>query len=65
MKKEFILGTTISELKHGETVIEVAPGIFQSVADYEANVQYDEMRDNELQDRLAEEVKHQDSNIVY
>ena len=37
----------------------------QSVSDHEANMQFDEMRDNELQDRLVEEVRHQDSNIVY
>jgi hypothetical protein len=30
--------------------IEVAPGIFQSVEDYEANMRFDEERDNKLQD---------------
>jgi hypothetical protein len=31
-------------------LIEVAPGIFQSVEDYEANRKFDEVRDNELLD---------------
>jgi hypothetical protein len=31
--------------------IEVAPRIFQSVEDYEANHKFDEARDNELQDQ--------------
>lgn len=46
-------------------LIQVTPNLCQSLADYEANMQFDEMRDNELQDRLVEEVSHQDSNIVY
>lgn len=48
-----------------EELIQVTPNLCQSVADYEANMQFDEMRDNELQDCLTEEVKHQDSNNVY
>lgn len=31
-----------------EEDIEVAPGIFQSKEDYEANMAFDEARDNEL-----------------
>ena len=31
-----------------EEDIEVAPGIFQSKEDYEANMAFDEVRDNEL-----------------
>lgn len=30
-----------------ETDVEVAPGIYQSKEDYEANMAYDEMRDNQ------------------
>lgn len=33
--------------------VEVAPGIYQSRKDYEANMAYDEARDNELQDQLT------------
>lgn len=29
-------------------LIQVTPNLCQSVADYEANMQFDEMRDNEL-----------------
>lgn len=32
--------------------VEVAPGIFQSKEDFEANMAFDEMRDNKLQDEL-------------
>lgn len=32
--------------------IQVAPGIYQSKEDYDANMAYDEMRDMELQDSL-------------
>lgn len=31
-------------------LIQVAPNIFQSVEDYEANMRFDEERDNKLQD---------------
>ena len=31
-----------------ETDVQVAPGIWQSKEDYEANMAFDEMRDNEL-----------------
>ena len=37
-----------------EPDIEVAPGIYQSKEDYEANHAYDEARDNELQDELCQ-----------
>ena len=30
-----------------ETDVQVAPGIYQSKEDYEANMSYDSMRDNE------------------
>lgn len=33
--------------------IEVAPGIFQTEEDYQANHSYDEARDNEAQDLLG------------
>ena len=33
---------------------EVAPGIYQSKEDYEANMRFDEARDNELQDELCQ-----------
>ncbi len=32
-----------------ETDVEVAPGIFQSQEDYQANMDYDEMRDNNME----------------
>jgi len=31
-----------------EEIVEVAPGIYQTKADVEANMRFDEMRDNEL-----------------
>lgn len=34
-------------------IIEVAPGIYQSIEDYEANMAYDEARDDELLDELS------------
>ena len=34
--------------------IEVAPGIWQSKEDYDANMAYDEMKDNELRDELTQ-----------
>ncbi len=35
------------------TDVEVTPGVFQSKEDYEANMAYDEMIDNQLQDELS------------
>lgn len=32
--------------------VEVAPGIYQSLEAYEGNQAYDEMKDNELQEKL-------------
>ena len=41
------MSTTINHSQDEEDVL-VAPGIWQSKEDYEANRAYDEMRDNEL-----------------
>lgn len=46
---------SVSEVKRiwPDAQIQVAPGIYQSIEDYEANMAYDEARDNELQDELT------------
>lgn len=45
-------GKALGDIKINQAVVEVAPGIFQSVEDYEANHRFDEARDNKLQDNL-------------
>ncbi len=52
------LGT---EREENIDLIEVAPGIYQSVSDYEANMSYDEMRDDMLEDA----VNNPNDNPVY
>ena len=44
---------TIQQVKdtYGNVDIKVAPGVFQSLEDYEANMKFDEARDNELSDK--------------
>ena len=53
MNKEIVFldeadDTTDEMFDFQSNLIEVAPGIFQSLADYQANQEYDEMIDNEL-----------------
>ena len=36
-----------TDCPHCEEVVEVAPGIFQTKEDYDANMEYDEMKDIE------------------
>lgn len=46
-------GKTRTKRKHTpkpQLEVEVAPGIYQSIEDYEANVRFDEERDNHLDD---------------
>lgn len=48
--KDIKLDYELKKLKDDfeETDVQVAPGIWQSKEDYEANMAYDSMRDNEM-----------------